>query len=256
MFMRFLNECVSVKTHHKTQQIIGQRMNCQTLYSVLYDWVCTLSGHARVSTVYAGMSKYSLHSLNGYIMFDSIRSYFGNPYPKNESQLLRMRYVHSNGNSRCSCSTCINMYKWNLYTLWDKITKRANRNRDLFADLHFQIHHCCVQMEPHHCQSASTTWHVCMCVLCVWVQKPIWLHIKYEFCTFDSIAVIHIASLKKLLASTSRSTFDRGHHLTECNVNVTQYANESESTYLISPEITHSWQVNRIHFGNQTIWKF
>lgn len=72
-----------------------------------------------------------------------------------------------NGNGRCSCSTCINMYKWNLYTLWHKITKWANRNRDLFADLHLQIHHRCTDdatNRSHRCHSAQppATW-MCVC---------------------------------------------------------------------------------------------
>lgn len=118
---------------------------------------------------------------------------------KTSRKLLRIRihfecYVHSNGNGRCSCGTCINTYKWNLYTLWHKTTKRANRNRDLFADLHFQIHHCSIQMDL---TTASQLQPPGMSV-CVWAQKHIWLHIKYEFCTFDSIAVIHIALLKKI----------------------------------------------------------
>lgn len=229
---------ISVKTHQKTPQIIGQRMKHQTLYSVLYD--CALYSYAQWPcpcwksvhwNVQMRRQSNAPCSLNGYIMFDSIRSFFGYPEKRvwihqfsvcKRNMDISRCYVHLNGNSRCSCSTCINMYKWNLlHTLWDKITKRANRNRDLFADLHLRIHHCTddATIGSNHCHcrcySASTTWHV-VCELCVcarthMVAPKIWiLYIGFDCC--NSYCFLE----KKNIAAINPSRFDLHHHSPEC----------------------------------------
>lgn len=94
-------------------------------------------------------------------------------------------------------TTCIGMetllvvhasiFKWNLYSLWDEITKRANRNRDLFADLQLQIRHCrawMIQMDfttnNHHLE-----WYarVSVCAKTHMVAHEIWiLYIQFDWC--------------------------------------------------------------------------
>lgn len=118
--------------------------------SALCVW-CMFCGHARCSLLVLVHSNvqnrwnqkyFTLHSLNGNIMFNSV---FLRQSMLEKTNLNCCVYFDTtcigmewNGNDS---STCININE-TCTRLWNKITKRANRNRDSFADLHLQIHHC------------------------------------------------------------------------------------------------------------------